>query len=185
NSSEFIITLFASAKIGAVFNPINYRLTEYDLQFILKDANSKVLVYETELEETVQSAIRLGVTIDHFIHADRKNYKNDLYFYDLLNNDQIENLNLDITEDDIYIMMYTSGTTGNTKGVVHRHRSIVHHSFLMENCMGITANDIGLSVAPLNHTAELHTSFKPRVHVGATNIILRAFDAKKTLKTIE
>src|SRR5699024_6218759 len=96
-----------------------------------------------------------------------------------------ENLNINISEDDIYIMMYTSGTTGRPKGVLHRHRSMVHHAFLMENSMGITVEDIGLTVAPLNHTAEVHTSFIPRVHVGATNIVLRVFDAEETLKTIE
>src|SRR5690625_2623944 len=82
-------------------------------------------------------------------------------------------------------MMYTSGTTGRTKGVDHLHRNMVHHSFLMEHCMGITERDTGLAVAPLNHTAELHTSFVPRVHVGATNVILRSFDAEKVLRTIE
>src|SRR5699024_1143874 len=78
-----------------------------------------------------------------------------------------------------------SSDLGRPKVVLHRHRSMVHHSFLMENAMGLTVEDIGLTVAPLNHTAELHTSFIPRVHIGATNIILRVFDAEKTLETIE
>lgn len=185
NSSEFVVALFASAKVGAIFNPINYRLTAHDLQYILNDANSKVLIYETAVEDVIQSTIDLGIHTKLFIHTDHAQHNNDYYFYDLLQHNQTENIDHGITENDIYIMMYTSGTTGRPKGVLHRHRSMVHHSFLMENAMGITERDIGLSVAPLNHTAELHTSFIPRVHVGATNVIMRSFHAEKTLQTIE
>lgn len=185
NSSEFIVTLFAAAKIGAIFNPINYRLVAYDLQYILNDANTKVLIYEDDVEEIVHATVALGVDVEHFVHADRQCHRSDHYFYDLLAHENTDNIDEDISEDDIYIMMYTSGTTGRPKGVLHRHRSMVHHSFIMENAMGLTVEDIGLTVAPLNHTAELHTSFIPRVHIGATNIILRVFDAEKTLETIE
>ena len=55
----------------------------------------------------------------------------------------------------------------------------------MMQAMGLTKNDRGLSVAPLNHTAGLHTSFLPRVQVGATNIILHHFDENEVLKTLE
>lgn len=185
NSSEFVVALFASAKLGAVFNPINYRLVASELQYILNDANSKVLLYEKEVEDVIQSTIALGVNVENFVHVDHGNHNDDHYFYDLLDNENKENLNIDITEDDVYILMYTSGTTGKPKGVVHRHRNMIHHSFLMNQCMGITERDIGLAVAPLNHTAELHTSFIPRVHVGATNVILRTFNAEKALQTIE
>lgn len=181
NSSEFVVTQFASAKIGAIFNPINYRLTATELQYILNDANSKVLVYDDECFEVVKSAKKLGLNVKHYIDVDNE-ANNEHYFYDLLEKNAPPSV--EITEDDMYILMYTSGTTGNPKGVLHRHRDMVHHSFLMIQCMGITKNDIGLSVAPLNHTAELHTSFIPRVHVGATNVIMKNFDAEKTLEAI-
>src|SRR5699024_11559991 len=69
NSSDFIVTLFASAKIGAVFNMINYRLVAYDLQYILNDANTKVLIYEDDVEEIVHATVALGVNVEHFVHA--------------------------------------------------------------------------------------------------------------------
>lgn len=185
NSSEFVVSLFASAKIGAIFNPINYRLVAHELQYILNDAQSKVLIYETAVEEVIQETIELGIHVEHFVHADKRRYKDHHYFYQLMEGQSLENIQQPISEEDIYIMMYTSGTTGRPKGVLHRHRSMVHHSFLMQQCMGITERDIGLSVAPLNHTAELHTSYIPRVHVGASNVILRQFDAEEVLRSIE
>lgn len=185
NTSEFALTQFASAKIGAIFNPINYRLTASELQYILNDAGSKVLVFEEEVRETVQKSKELGTNVQHYVFADEEtpDYAED--FEQLLNLGSQEKPNVEVDENDMYIMMYTSGTTGRPKGVLHRHRDMVHHGFIMMQCMGITKNDIGLSAAPLNHTAELHTSFLPRVQVGATNILLHHFDTPKVLQTIQ
>lgn len=185
NTSEFALTQFAAAKIGAVFNPINYRLTANELQYILNNAESKVLVFEDAVRDTVQKAKDLGTNVQHYVFADKKlpDYAED--FEQLLNLSNSEHPNVHVEESDLYIMMYTSGTTGKPKGVLHRHRDMVHHGFIMMQCMGITKNDIGLSAAPLNHTAELHTSFLPRVQAGATNILLHHFDTPKVLETLQ
>src|SRR5690606_32388359 len=74
---------------------------------------------------------------------------------------------------------------GKPKGVLHKHRDMVHHNFLMMQAMGLMKDDRGLSIAPLNHTAELHTSFLPRVQVGATNVILHSFNEEEVLQTLE
>lgn len=185
NTSEYVIALFAAAKLGAVFNPINYRLTAPELQYILNDANAKVLLYGENVTDIVDSAIELGMDIAHYINVDSDGQGEVHSFYEMVEKGGNEQPTAEVTEDDIYILMYTSGTTGKPKGVLHKHRDMVHHSFLMTQCMGLTKNDIGLVVAPLNHTAELHTSFIPRLHVGATNIIMKSFEAETVLKKIE
>lgn len=185
NTSEFALTQFAAAKIGAIFNPINYRLTASELQFILNDAESKLLVFEEAVLETVKKTVNLGVKVQHYVYIDKNVPEFAEDFEELLNSEPVEKPNIEVNENDLYIMMYTSGTTGKPKGVLHKHRDMVHHGFLMMQCMGLTKNDIGLSAAPLNHTAELHTSFLPRVQVGATNILLHDFDTEKVLQTIQ
>ncbi|MDE5415861.1 long-chain-fatty-acid--CoA ligase [Alkalihalobacterium chitinilyticum] len=185
NTSEFVIALFAAARLGAVFNPINYRLTAHELKYILTDAKSKVLLYEEEVLETVVKTRELGVNVDSFVYVDTDTPDFSVNFYRLLEEGENRRSTNQVDEDDIYIMMYTSGTTGRPKGVLHKHRDMVHHSFLMMQCMGLTKNDIGLSIAPLNHTAELHTSFLPRVQVGATNILLHHFDSTETLEVLQ
>lgn len=185
NTSEFVVTQFATAKIGAIFNPINYRLTASELQFIIEDAKSKVLLFEHVVVDIVKKARELGLQVENYLYVDSDVPEYARSFYELISDAKSTKPEVEVSEDDLYIMMYTSGTTGKPKGVLHRHRSMVHHNFLMMQCMGLTKNDIGLSVAPLNHTAELHTAFLPRVQVGATNIIMHHFDAEKVLKTIE
>lgn len=185
NSSEFALTQFATAKIGAIFNPVNYRLTSVELQFILNNAESKVLVFDELSEVTVRKTKELGIGVKHFLYTDKDTPAFSKNFETAFESQTAEKPTIQVTEDDPYILMYTSGTTGRPKGVIHKHRDMVHHNFLMMQCQGFTKNDIGLTVAPLFHTAELHTSFLPRVQVGATNIILHHFEAKQVLQTIE
>jgi len=185
NTSEFVVTLFATAKIGAIFNPINYRLAAHELQYILQDGKAKVLLYENQGSDIVAKARELGNPVEHYIYVDAEIPEGALDFYALLEAEDTARPNASVSEDDYCIMMYTSGTTGRPKGVLHTHRSKIHHNFMMMQCMGLTKDDIGLAAAPLNHTAELHTSFLPRVQVGATNVLLHHFDASHVLHTIE
>ena len=185
NTSEFAVTLFASAKIGAIFNPINYRLTAGELQYILQNAESKVIVFEDAVRDTVLKTKQLGTDVEHYLFVDENSPDYAKDFEKLLHSGSSEPPDVEVDEEDMYIMMYTSGTTGRPKGVLHRHRDMVHHGFIMIQCMGITKNDIGLTAAPMNHTAELHTSFLPRVQVGATNVILHHFDTPKVLQAIQ
>ncbi|WP_458412110.1 long-chain-fatty-acid--CoA ligase [Schinkia sp. CFF1] len=184
NTSEFVIALLASAKLGAIFNPINYRLTAHELQYILKDAESTVLLFEEAVAETVRKTAELGVNVNQFIYVDENEPPFSHNFYELINQ-SVGYETAAVSENDPYIMMYTSGTTGKPKGVIHKHRDMIHHNFLMMQCQGFTKEDIGLTIAPLNHTAELHTSFLPRLQVGATNVLLHHFDTELVLKTLE
>ncbi|MBN6188097.1 fatty acid--CoA ligase [Aneurinibacillus sp. BA2021] len=185
NTSEFVIGMFAAAKVGAIFNPVNYRLAAHELQYILADGKAKVLLYEEQGADVVDKARNLGNPVEHYIYVDEEVPDEALSFYSLLEAEHPDEPGVIVTEQDYCIMMYTSGTTGRPKGVLHTHRSKIHHNFMMMQCMGLTKNDVGLSAAPLNHTAELHTSFLPRVQVGATQVLLHHFDASRVLHTIE
>jgi long-chain acyl-CoA synthetase len=92
--------------------------------------------------------------------------------------------NADVSQDDDYIVMYTSGTTGRPKGVVHEHRDMIEHSMSVLVDQQLTRDDVGLSAAPLYHSAELHVFLIPRIHVEATNIIQHAFDPEETLSML-
>ncbi|MFT9848218.1 fatty acid--CoA ligase [Aneurinibacillus sp. REN35] len=185
NTSEFVISLFATAKIGAIFNPVNYRLAAHELQYILTDSRAKVLLYEKQGADVVEKARELGNPVKHYIYVDEAVPEESLDFYSLLDTEASTHPGVAVSEDDYCIMMYTSGTTGRPKGVLHTHRSKLHHNFMMMQCMGLTKEDVGLAAAPLNHTAELHTSFLPRVQVGATQVLLHQFDAAQVLHTIQ
>ena len=86
---------------------------------------------------------------------------------------------------DTYAIMYTSGTTGSPKGVIHRHRAMAEQSLICITALKCTKNDIGLVAAPMFHCAELHCNVIPRVQAGAKSVIMHQFNPAKALKTIE
>ncbi|PFE03569.1 long-chain fatty acid--CoA ligase [Bacillus cereus] len=184
NSSELATTCFACAKIGAVFNPINFRLKPQELIYILEDASPKIVLFEKQLSSQVQSIHKQFPHIQ-FWYIDQNRPSFSISYEEKLSNALPKFEAVEVKEDDICSIMYTSGTTGYPKGVLHRHREIIDHSLMGIAYLHYNENSRGLVTAPMFHCAELHCCFVPRVHSGGTNIILHHFDAKNVLETIE
>lgn len=183
NTVELGTLFFSCAKIGAVLNPINFRLKSNEIAYIIEDAKPSIFVFEKMLEPVV-AAIQENYpqvsfwSIDEGAPAYAESYPQHLR----LSSDREPVV--DVDENDLYAIMYTSGTTGRPKGVMHRHRSMVEQSLMCGASLHLKQADRGLVVAPMFHCAELHCSFLPRVHFGATNVILHHFEPKKVLETI-
>ncbi|WP_028402499.1 fatty acid--CoA ligase [Ectobacillus panaciterrae] len=184
NSSEFATAYFACMKIGAVFNPINFRLKEREVAYILADASPKVVLFEKAVESVISS-------IEHDFPSISFWYiENDAPIYAVSYHEHVakasSNLQMiEVEETDYCSMMYTSGTTGHPKGVLHRHREMAEHSLICTYYLKYTRDSAGLVTAPLYHCGELHAGILPRVHAGAKNVIMHQFDTKKVLQTIQ
>ncbi|SFJ86509.1 fatty acid--CoA ligase [Thermoflavimicrobium dichotomicum] len=184
NRSELVTTLFACARIGAIFNPINYRLKSREIAYIVQDAKPRVFIFERAVEEVIRPVFfQFPMTLFWTVDSTRLNWAQS--YHDLLSQAPPFSPLVDVSEDDIYAIMYTSGTTGKPKGVMHRHRDMIEQSYILTHALRLSPEDRGLSAAPLYHCAELHCMFIPRVHVGATNILLHHFDPILVLETIQ
>ncbi|MFO1444895.1 fatty acid--CoA ligase [Bacillus sp. Bva_UNVM-123] len=184
NTEELATAFFACAKIGAVFNPINYRLMSEEVSYIFQDANPKVVLFEKALEPVITAVEN---RFDHitflFIDAETPAYAKSYKL--LVEGASNKEIAIELNENDFYAIMYTSGTTGRPKGVLHTHRNIIEQSLIVISATKLEFSDIGLVTAPMFHCAELHCAFLPRVHIGGTNIILHQFNPKKVLELIE
>jgi acyl-CoA synthetase (AMP-forming)/AMP-acid ligase II len=185
NGSEIVVAVYACTKLGAVFNPLNYRLPAGEVEYIVNDAESKVLLYEADTREAVDGARDDLETVEEYVYIDEGVPDGDLDFYDLLASASPERPGVPVAEDDPYAFIYTSGTTGRPKGVVHEHRNMMEHSLLCIAEMNLARSDVGLSALPLYHCAELHANLFPRVQVGATNVIHHEFDPVDVLDAIQ
>ena len=178
NTTDTLEVQFACFRIGAVFLPLNTRLTVPELQFIVGDASPKVMIHDADLAEValsvaklcgVSSALRLGPggSYEAALAASKP---------------------LDIAEtvmlDDISTIMYTSGTTGQPKG------AIITHGMTFWNCVNlggpayISPSTVLLTVLPLFHTGGLNCYTNPVLHAGGTVLIMRAFDPGIALQLI-
>ncbi|MBM7603182.1 fatty-acyl-CoA synthase [Metabacillus crassostreae] len=185
NTYELATVYFATAKIGAILNPINFRLKAEEIAYILKDAAPKIIMFEKALEDEItkihaQFPNMTFWSIDEPIPSYASSY-HEITRLALPTNPT----SLDLSENETYAIMYTSGTTGRPKGVMHRHRDMVEQSLICISSIGIKTEVIGLVTAPMFHCAELHCSFLPRVHAGATNVIIHHFDPNKVLEEIK
>jgi long-chain acyl-CoA synthetase len=184
NTEELATAFFACAKIGAVFNPINFRLMSEEVAFILSDAAPKVVLFEKALEQVV-SAIENRFDSISFWYIDENTPAYAGSYQVKLASSSEEDAQVEVDENDLYAIMYTSGTTGRPKGVLHKHRNMVEQSLLVNAATKLEASDVGLVTAPMFHCAELHCAILPRVHVGASNVILHQFNPKTVLQLIE
>lgn len=184
NNSELPTALFACAKIGAIFNPINFRLKPDELAYILNDATPEVVLFEEALKETIEGVVAQFPSIQ-FWYIDEKVPDYAINYREQVSRESATDPCVQVEEMDTYAIMYTSGTTGRPKGVIHRHRDMAEQSMTCIAMLKYTKNDVGLVIAPMFHCAELHCCIIPRVQAGASSVIMHQFDPQAALDTVE
>jgi fatty-acyl-CoA synthase len=178
NTTDTLEVQFACGRLGAVFLPLNTRLTVPELQFIVGDAAPKVMVHDTDLAETALAVAKLCNVASALALGPGGSYESAIASATPL--DTCE----DVTLDDISTIMYTSGTTGQPKG------AIITHGMTFWNCVNlggpayISPSSVLLTVLPLFHTGGLNCYTNPVLHAGGTVLIMRAFDPGLALKLI-
>jgi O-succinylbenzoate-CoA ligase len=182
NSVEFCCLFYGAAKIGAVAVPLNTRLAAPEVDFILSDCGSKVVIYGEALA-TVVDAIKADTesscTVSDWVPAGGST---DSLGERLKAADPNEPAGEYGGADNLFIM-YTSGTTGHPKGVVHTHDSV--HSAASSWCSTIDVRyqDRLLLPLPMFHVAALTTVIFCAMR-GATLISMPQFDAMKVWSLI-
>ena len=127
NGAEFVESFYAVAKIGAVNVPLNWRLVPDELEFIVADAGATVLVYGAEFAVAADELRFAGdaTAIEHWIQASGDTADGAVDYDDWLGAESDAEPALAGSDDDLVFIMYTSGTTGPPKGVMHTHETVM------------------------------------------------------------
>ncbi|MEU9476076.1 o-succinylbenzoate--CoA ligase [Streptomyces sp. NPDC048191] len=177
NHPAHLETLFAAGTLGAVFVPLNTRLTGPEIAYQLADSGAKALIHGPAHAGLVahlpgETGVRIRIeTGDAYEQA--------------LAGAPDEPIDEPVTPDDTCIIMYTSGTTGRPKGAMLTHANLTWNAVNVLVDHDLIADERALVSAPLFHTAGLNMLTLPVLLKGGTCVLVEAFDPETTLELIE
>jgi len=187
NSHQLLESYYAVPQIGAVLNPINIRLSPSEIEYILNHAESRVLCFHKDFYECVD-VIRENLSkVKHFIIMEsEEDIEWGLSFENLLDEaSPVAEIDLDdVDENAVVELFYTSGTTGQQKGVAITNRSLYIHTLTAIPGFQVSDEDTLLHVVPLFHVNGWGTP-QFLTAVGGKHVMLRKIDFGEILRLIE
>lgn len=178
NRIEYVDAFFAAPKAGITLVPLGTRLTPREIAGILEDARPAGLLYGDEHAETVR-ALKELVSLDHWVSLDAN--LQDLVA--MVPSKTWERERCD--PEDLWCLLYTSGTTGRPKGVMIPHRMVVWNGYNTVIGWQIREDDVSPVFTPLYHAGGLAAFLVPIFTIGGTVVLHRGFDAAEVWRVIE
>lgn len=180
NVREFAALYFAIQRVGAVVVPINAKFVTRELEYVLEHSDAKALFAHELLMEQAKNVsyngvkVKTGAAINGWQSYD-----------DLLDNASDHPVVCPLVEDDDSTLLYTSGTTGNPKGVLLTNRNVLAVSHMIAIEMEVKPESRMLIMMPLTHSAPLNLFFVTAILVGATAVLTPTFTPDLLIDTVE
>ncbi|HZG80226.1 MAG TPA: o-succinylbenzoate--CoA ligase [Brevibacillus sp.] len=184
NSIEYLMLLFAIAKLGCIAVVLNVRLTPRELEYQLNDSGSRLLIVETSFRQEAESILAntgvqqvlwfdQGEGSCHQLPEQASAYPSDLLIRE------------GVAGDTPFIICYTSGTTGKPKGAVLTQENMFWNAVNNVLALDLTSFDKSLTLLPMFHIGGIGLFALPTLFAGGTVIVPHRFDPAKTLQLIE
>ena len=178
NNHRHLESWYAISGSGLVCHTINPRLFPEQLVFIINDAADRILLFDKTFAPLIKAVKPLLKTVEQYICLDAEDSAireaiPEVQFYDDLLAQQSAEFDWpELDENTASSLCYTSGTTGNPKGVLYSHRSTVLHSYaiIMPDSLNVAARDIMLPVVPMFHVNAWGTPYAAAM-VGCTLVL--------------
>ena len=191
NCMAYVDLLYGLPKIGAIFAPLNWRLTARELTYIAKDCLPRVILFGPEYGPVAEELAQAldGVTLVALEDGASEGValaRGALRYQDLLAQaSSAEPERPSLNAEDPYCLLYTSGTTGRPKGAILPHRQILWNCINTVISWGLTAQDITPILTPMFHAGGLFVFLTPVFYAGGQVVLTRSFQAEQSLQIIE
>jgi len=188
NSSEFLETYFATAQLGAILNPLNFRLSPGELSFIIKDSGASLLISSGRYNDLVQSLMEMETGINQVVWTGTRELPagfESFNYEDVLTNESSGPPPVSgISDEEVAQLYYTSGTTGRPKGVMISHKNVCTHALAAIAELKLSDQDNWIHVAPLFHLADAWAVFAI-TWVGGKHVVVSDFEPSIVLSTMQ
>jgi fatty-acyl-CoA synthase len=187
NQPAFLETMFAAARLGAVFVPLNFRLSGPELAFIIGDAGVHTLVVDGQHQPLVES-IRSEIAVRHYLGAEptagAAGSAGWVSLDDAMGRAEPLADAEAIGPDEVALIMYTSGTTGRPKGAMLTHANLWWNNVNALHALDVLETDVSLVCAPLFHIGGLNVTTLITWQRGGEIVLHRTFDPAAVLQAI-
>ena len=175
NHISYFDLLFACGKIGAIFVPLNWRLSIHEMKDILADCTPVLIGVHHQFEDMGGQLTECG--------ADSFKVGNDSY-EELISFPIKDDVAEEILESNPLAMIYTGGTTGKPKGVVLSHQSVFWNALNTIVSWSLVEDDVTLNYMPMFHTGGLNALCIPILMIGGTVVIGESFTGEKAVESL-
>jgi fatty-acyl-CoA synthase len=182
NRPDYLVLLYACARLGAILVPLNWRLAVAEQIFILSDAAAKVLVLEQAFA-TALPALEKALPEVAIVGFDFTPAHGAVFETIVEGSGGAGNSQGDLSRP--LLIVYTSGTTGRPKGAVLRQEALFWNGVMSQHMHGLTSDDHILTVLPFFHVGGLNIQTTPALQHGATVTIHSRFAPDTTLACFE
>jgi fatty-acyl-CoA synthase len=191
NNYDFVVAIFAHARIGAILVPINFMLGGAEVAYILGHAEASGMIVERALLGTAEAAITIAgaeraVRVRGVIGEDGTSTTDGWEpLQSWREHSDATPPDVALSDDDPLQLLYTSGTESQPKGATLSSRCLIaqYMSCVIDGQM--SGDDVEIHALPLYHCAQMHCFLTPDIYLGATSIILSNPDPALMLATIE
>ena len=183
NHPTFFETLFACARLGAIFVPLNFRLTAAELSFIITDSGVHTLLAGPDHQATLDS-VREDVGVTRWIGVEHAGAGWEDYD-ELLSAGDPSEPPAPVDLEDTAVIMYTSGTTGHPKGAMLTHGNLWWNNVGSLHTYDYGTDEVTLVFAPLFHIGGLNVTTLIVLQKGGEVVLHRHFDPEAAVRAIE
>ncbi len=187
NRAEWGLCALGVVYNGFVLVPIDVRMSPNEIKMILEHSESKVAFISSRQMKYIADEFDLRDVVEHVVYIDKAESEKDMSLEKILErygDKEIKKLNQIDPENDLFEIVYTSGTTGLSKGVMLTHRNIMFEVSVAPPLVNLSEKDRLLSILPLNHTYESTAGLYAPLWSGCSILYSHVLNPKVVLQLI-
>lgn len=185
NGMVYIDTFYSTIYTGAITTAYNVHLLPEELAALINNEQPKIIFYEKEFEEKV-IALKKHVHVSHYVLLDEDDnplgphlYQKVMRYYN-----STEPLPVDLSMEDIILLMHTGGTSGLPKAAMLSFRAQYLNAVGQQNTWDLTSHSSTIAYLPMFHTATWNTLIMPVLYAGGRIVIMKKFNPALLMKVI-